>query len=338
MYLFELFDEAEPVPLLPIFDGGTAPFNTLEALGLSADNILSWANVCAAIIGQGLPLYRDVRSIIADTPDPKTTTRFVLNALSLRNYYKYKAYRDAILSDYDPIANYDMRETTTTTYNGEQTTSTTQTTDSITSHTEEAATDSTKFGATTTTTTVDAAEDSVDTPKTTTTNTRGATRGTSTTAAATTTEALTRDVYGYNSPAQAQPETAETKTTNAPEQTTTQTTDAATDTATTEAFTVTNNIGARKAIEGNAEHTDTTTRGARTTRDTQRDGDRQTTTAFNNRQDVTQVTRAGNIGVTTSQQLLLSEIQLKKATEYINILATDIINALTIGVYGMGGL
>ena len=60
--------------------------------------------------------------------------------------------------------------------------------------------------------------------------------------------------------------------------------------------------------------------------------------SFTDRKNVTASRIHGNIGVTTSQQLLMSEMQLRRATEYINTLANDVINALTVGVYGLGGL
>ena len=341
VYLFELFDESGDSPVLPIFGAGDVPYNTLAKLGLdapAADNMLTWDTVCATIIGQPMSLYREVRPIISESPNPQLTVKYVINALANRHYYGYRAMRDIIAADYNPIANYDMRETSTTTYNGGQTVNNTQTTDTTASHTEDAATDSTEYGATTNTTTAAAVTDTSETPQTTVTTNRGATNGTATTAAATTTEETRRDVYGYNSPAAAQPESTDTKTLTAPEQTTTQTTDAATDSVVTDAVTVTNNLGARSVTAADAEHTDTTTRGKRATNDTFRAGDTTTETTYNNRSDVTQLTRSGNIGVTTSQQLLLSELQLRRATEYINTLATDIVNALTVGIYGLGGI
>lgn len=341
MYLFELFDDSGGSPVLPIFGAGDTPYNTLDKLGLdapAADNMLTWDTVCATIIGQPMSLYREVRPIISESPNPQLTAKYVINALANRHYYGYRAMRDIIAADYDPIANYDMRETSTTTYNGGQTVNNTQTTDSVTTHIEDAATDMTEYGATTNTTTAAAVIDTSETPQTTVTTNRGATNGTATTAAATTTEETRRDVYGYNSPATAQPESTDTKTLTAPEQTTTQTTDAATDSVVTDAVTITSNLGERSVTATDAEHTDTTTRGARKTQDTQRAGDTATETTYNNRSDVTELTRTGNIGVTTSQQLLLSELQLRRATEYINTLATDIVNALTVGIYGLGGI
>lgn len=340
MYLFELFDDSGDSPVLPIFGAADVP-NTLDSLGLNApaaDNMLTWATVCDTIIGQPNSLYREVRPIISESPNPQLTAKYVINALANRNFYGYRAMRDIIAADYNPIANYDMTEKSTITYNGGQKVSNTQITDSIITHTEDAATDTTEYGATTNTTTAAAVVDTSETPQTTVTTNRGATNGTATTAAATTTEEMRRDVYGYNSPATAQPESTDTKTLTAPEQTTTQTTDAATDSVVTDAVTITSNLGERSVTEAGALHTDTTTRGARKTQDTNRAGDTATETTYNNRSDVTELTRSGNIGVTTSQQLLLSELQLRRATEYINTLATDIVNALTVGIYGLGGL
>lgn len=341
MYLFELFDDSGPIPVLPIFGAADVPYNTLDKLGLdapAADNMLTWGTVCATIIGQPVSLYREVRPIISESPNPQLATKYAIDALTNRNFYKYRAMRDIIAADYDPIANYDMRETSTTRYNGGQTVSNTQTTDTVSVHSENAATDTTVYGATTNTTAVDAAVDTSQTPQTTVTTNRGATTGKEITAAATTTEEMSHDVFGYNSPSAAQAESKDTKTLTAPEQTTTQTTDAATDTVTTNAVTVTNNLGARNATVSDAEHTDTVNHGERSTRDTHHAGDTAETMTYNDRNDVTTVERSGNIGVTTSQQLLMSELQLRRATEYINILATDIVNALTIGVYGLGGM
>ena len=342
MYLFELFDDSGVSPVLPIFFGaGDDPYNTIDKLGLDApvaDNMLTWENVCATIIGQPNSLYREVRPIISESPNPQLTAKYVINALANRNFYGYRAMRDIIAADYDPIANYDMRETSTTTYNGGQTVNNTQTTDTSATHTEDAATDSTEYGATKTTTTADAATDSTQTPQTLTSTKHGATTGTETVAAATTTEETAHDVYGYNSPATAQAESKDTRTLAAPEQQTTTTTAEVTDTVTTNEITVTNNIGGRNVTAADDKHTDTTTHGKRSTADTFRAGDTTTETTYNNRSDVTELTRCGNIGVTTSQQLLLSELQLRRATEYINTLATDIVNALTVGIYGLGGI
>lgn len=349
MYLFELFDDPlssgpTSVPTLPIFGANeTPPFQTLVKLGLTVPAgqdgyMLSWAAVCSAIVGTTNALYREVRPIIAVSPSPQLATKYAIDALTNRNFYKYRAMRDIIAADYDPIANYDMTETTTTRYNGGQVVNNSQTTDTTSSHTEAAATDSTEYGATKTTTTVDAATDSTKTPQTLTVTKHGATSGTEKVAAATTTEETAHDVYGYNSPATAQTESKDTRTLTAPEQQTTTTTAEVNDTVTTNEITVTNNIGGRNATAADDKHTDTTTRGQRSTNDTYRAGDTTTETMFNNRSDVTEVQRSGNIGVTTSQQLLMSELQLRRATEYINTLANDVIDALTIGVYGLGGL
>ena len=349
MYLFELFedplsDNPTSVPQLPIFGAmETPPFQTLVKLGLTVPTgqdgyMLSWAAVCSAIIGTTNALYREVRPIIAVSPNPQLATKYAIDALANRNFYKYRAMREIVMADYDPIANYDMTETTTTTYNGGQIVNNSQTTDTTSSHTEDAATDSMEYGATKTTTTVGAATDSTKTPQTLTSTKHGATSGTEKVAAAVTTEATQHDIYGYNSPATAQAESKDTRTLTAPEQQTTTTASEFTDTVTTGEVTVTTNIGGRNATAADDKHTDTTTHGKRSTADTFRAGDTTTETTYNNRSDVTEVSRSGNIGVTTSQQLLMSEMQLRRATEYINTLANDVINALTVGVYGLGGL
>lgn len=343
MYLFELFNDnttaQDAPPLLPVFGSdATPPMQTLDKLGLDGDGVLSWAAVCSTIIGQPAALYREVRGLIAVAPNPQLSTKYAIDALVNRNYYKYKAMRDIIGAEYDPLANYDMTEHTTVNYTGGQTTNNTQTTDSIDTHTESAATDSTTYGGTTSTTAVDEVTDSTDTPQTLVTTQRGAAKTTETTAAATTTETNERDVYGYDAPATGQHDTKDTRTLTAPEQTTTQSADAVTDTVSTDAVTVTSHLGARNATVTDNEHTDTINRGERSTRDTHNAGDTSTTTEYNNRVDTTEINRTGNIGVTTSQQLLMSELELRRATEYINVLATDILNALTIGVYGLGGM
>ena len=349
MYLFELFDGGEhliptPNPKLPIFSA-EPPMNTIIKLGLTGEpmagvpqNFLTWDTVCNTIIATPNALYREVRPIIANAPMINNAVAFAIDALANRKYAEYRAMRKTMTIDYNPLENYNMTETTTTTYNGGQTVNNSQTTDTTASHIEDAATDSTEYGATKTTTTVGAATDSTKTPQTLTSTKHGATSGTAKVAAATTTEETAHDVYGYNSPATAQAESKDTRTLTAPEQQTTTTAAEFTDTVTTNEITVTNNIGGRNATAADDKHTDTTTRGQRSTNDTYRAGDTTTETTFNNRSDVTEVSRSGNIGVTTSQQLLMSEMQLRRATEYINTLANDVINALTVGVYGLGGL
>ena len=349
MYLFELFDGGEefittPNPKLPIFSD-QPPMNTIQKLGLTGEPIvgapdmyLSWDTVCNTIIATPNALYREVRPIIANAPLVHKAAAFAIDALANRKYAEYRAMRKTLTSDYNPLENYNMTETTTTTYNGGQVVNNSQTTDTTSSHTEDAATDSTEYGATKTTTTADAATDSTKTPQTLTSTKHGATSGTEKVAAAVATEETAHDVYGYNSPATAQAESKDTRTVTNPEQQTTTTAAEFTDTVTTNEITVTNNIGGRNVTAADDKHTDTTTRGQRSTNDTFRAGDTTTETTFNNRSDVTAVTRSGNIGVTTSQQLLMSEMQLRRATEYINTLANDVINALTVGVYGLGGL
>ena len=349
MYLFELFDGGEqliptPNPKLPIFSN-EPPMNTILKLGLTGEpivgvpqNFLTWDTVCNTIIATPNALYREVRPIIANAPMINNAVAFAIDALANRKYAEYRAMRKTLTIDYNPLENYNMTETTTTKYNGGQTVNNSQTTDTTSSHTEDAATDSTEYGATKTTTTVGAATDSTKTPQTLTSTKHGATSGTEKVAAAVTTEETAHDVYGYNSPATAQAESKDTRTLTAPEQQTTTTAAEFTDTVTTNEITVTNNIGGRNATAADDKHTDTTTRGQRSTNDTFRAGDTKTETTYNNRSDVTEVSRSGNIGVTTSQQLLMSEMQLRRATEYINTLANDVINALTVGVYGLGGL
>ena len=335
MYLFELFDDNLQLPAMA---------TTITKLGLTAPldvrdgDILTWKTVCDTIVGMPNSIYRDVRPIISAALDAGTAAKYVIDALVNRNFYKYRAMRDIIAAEYDPIANYDMTEKTTVTYTGGQTTNNTQNTDDVVTRHENAATDSITYGEQANTTTVGAATDTTTTPETATTTQRGATTETATTAAAVTTETTQRDVYGYDAPQAGQIDGKDTRTLNAPEQTATTRADAVTDTVTTNEITVTNNSGERNATALTGEHTDTTNTGERETRETRRAGDTVSETTYNNRQDTTELKRTGNIGVTTSQQLLQSELTLRAATEYINTLATDIVNALTLGVYGLGGM
>lgn len=383
MYLFELFDDPKSelgFPRLPVFGPeAPPPFQTLVKLGIGNNAvygypILHWDAVCNAIIGIPNALYREVRPVIADAPDPSLATKYAIDALSNRNFFKYHALLTSAKAEYDPLSNYDMTERTTITYNGGEITSNTQTTDSITTHLESAVTDTTEYGginrtvtaagaADTTeygaaeqTTTQRGGTDTTSTPAQTTTTERGAANTTTTTAAATTTEQTAHNVYGYDSASTASPDSTDIRTLTAPEQTTRQAADAVTDVTTVAALEVTSvrggdlitaaagehtdtvTYGERSGTEATTAHTDTVNLGERTTRDTHRAGDITTQKAFSERSDVTELSRKGNIGVTTSQQLLKSEIDLRAATEYIDILARDIINVLTVGIYGMGGL
>lgn len=142
-----------------------------------------------------------------------------------------------------------------------------------------------------------AAQDSTTTPETTTT---------AVSQAATATNTTERDVVGFDTADAYKHEYKDTTTAAEPERTTTTTESAV---------------------------TATTDYGARSTTETYTAADRTTTTTFNDRTDSTTVNRHGNIGVTTSQQLLESELVLRAKLNLADRIADDILSELCVANY-----
>lgn len=148
-----------------------------------------------------------------------------------------------------------------------------------------------------------AAQDKTTTPEQCTTNVE---------AAAQTTASTQHDVVGFDGEAaDFKPESRDTSTNTTPELTTTTTT---------------------QALE------QTTDYGARTSTEQFTAGDRQATTSFDGRTDTTTLHRHGNIGVTTSQQLIESELILRAKLNLAERVARDILAGLCIANYNFSDL
>ena len=297
-------------PSIPWGDDIDAETLDLEYIG----NISGQKNVSPLI--KNVLLKNSTTNILSET-DLQT-----LAATIYKLNYEYWVKEYNILGfEYNPISNYDMTESETasgTTGNTRLNTGTQTTTHTGTQ---------TSADTGTTTTTHTGTQTSADTGTTTTTHT--GTQGTtdSNTATGTTTGSADRGVYGFNSSDSVGDSTdsteSETETTASGTSTRTDNlTDLKTDDTST---TRTDNLTDLKTDNTSTTRTDNLTEG-RT--------DNLSETDSGTHSDTRTLTRSGNVGVTTSQQMLQSEIDLWKWNFIYNVVFPSIDKVLTICNYG----
>lgn len=257
-----------------------------------------------------------------------------------RNNYKYATLLATESFDYNPIENYNMTETEEVTRTkGEQEDSTVygQAVDSVLhGHTvtqTNANTDTTTYANSDTTTHANS-----DTLTLNTTEDRSSSAeidGTTSATEGARTDSENKGVYGFNSAAAVPSDTVDRTKGSQTNSGTSHSESTGTDTVTrggtettahagtvTDAHTGTVTDGHTGTITNANSGTDQTTRGSHT--DTRTEGERQDG-------EVRELTRSGNIGVTTSQQMIQSEREVADFS-FLKILTADIVNSFTLGV------
>lgn len=257
-----------------------------------------------------------------------------------RNNYKYATLLATESFDYNPIENYNMTETETVSRTkGQQEDSTVygQAVDSVLhGHTvtqTNANTDTTTFANSDTTT--HANSDTLTLNTTEGRSSEAEIDGTTSATEGARTDSESRGVYGFNSAAAVPSDTVDRTKGSQTNSGTSHSESTGSDTVTrggtettahsgtvTDAHTGTVTDGHTGTITNANSGTDQTTRGSHT--DTRTEGEREDA-------ETRELTRSGNIGVTTSQQMIQAEREVADFS-FLKILTADLVNSFTLGV------